>query len=177
MSSGKMICFRVDDGQKARIDAAAATQGKSSSTFVKETVMSAVEKVESRRPKQAKPHDDVPTWFRAFCREAAKGGSFGFHRVGYRFANSMPPDDPLRRPYGEWEDEQERLRTSLQLAQIWDLQDAKRRDALTAHIWDWFAQNFPNAMKLIPGRRRSQFVLGFLDHMADEIRRRNEPPS
>jgi uncharacterized protein (DUF1778 family) len=193
---GKLICFRVDDDQKARIEAAAFFLNKSVTTFVKENVMSAVENVESRsdkQPKQASLFDmdrsatpeevesppakqtkrraTVPAWFRALCREAAKGGSFGFHRVGYRWASNMPNPPPGFAP-AEWQEEVASLQGKLDMA--WLFTDKKRRTAIAELILAWFVRNFPQFMELIPPRRRGEFVLGFLDDFDDRMKMRGE---
>jgi hypothetical protein len=35
-------------------------------------------------------------------------------------------------------------------------------------VWGWFTKNYPNAMKLVPERRRDQFLMGVYDAFADE---------
>jgi Protein of unknown function (DUF1778) len=188
---GKLICFRVDEEQKARIEAAANILNKSVTTFVKETVMSVVEKVESRprkqtehlnlfdtegrpapespRAKQKKPSAAVPAWFRELCREAARGGSFGFHRVGYRWASNMPPDIPPGFTYSEWQEQVESIKNSLAIAALTTV-DKKWRDALIESILAWFTRNFPSQMELIPSRRHREFAQGFLDAANDTMR-------
>jgi hypothetical protein len=195
----KLICFRVDDEQKARIEAAASIQNKSVTTFVKENVMRAVENVESRLPKQTKRLDlfgevedttpekveprppkqtkrraAVPPWFRALCHEAARGGSFGFHRVGYRWASNMPPGTPPGFAYAEWQEQVDDIRKKIEIALLMRVGGKKWRQAVNESILAWFRKNFPSQIDLIPIRRQSEFAEGFLDAGEDTIRMRGK---
>src|SRR5262249_45642198 len=74
----QMVCFRTDPVTKRRIEEAARQRAQSVTTFVREAVMKAVEKAEaSGAPKRA-VHGGVPTYFRAFCLEASRGGKLGY---------------------------------------------------------------------------------------------------
>lgn len=196
----KLICFRVDDEQKARIEDAASIQNMSVTTFVKENVMRAVTKVESRSQGQAKqaslfdrkesvtPENDesrppnrtkrvaVPAWFRELCREAARGGSFGFHRVGYRWAGKTP-DPPPGFAYPEWQEQVDRIRNKISTALLMRVGGKKWREAVNDSILAWFRENFPSQMDLIPVRRQVEFAEGFLDAFEDGTSTRSERQS
>ena len=169
MSNTKLICFRVDDEQKARIEAAASIQGKTVTTFVKEAVMNAVAQIESRPPKQSKPHAGVSTFFRALCQEAGQGGSFGFRAVGHQFAKALGSEvPPAVRSLDEWQDDLNALAETLEPTRSWEPTTLTRRPALVDAIWGWFTKHYPNAMKLVPARRRDQFLIGIVDAFTDE---------
>ncbi len=195
----KLICFRVDEKQKARIEAAAINQNKTVTTFVKENIMKAVEDVESRQSKQPKratlfdeveeaPSRDaesppvkqakrraaVPSWFRSLCREAARGGSFGFHRVGYRWASNMPPGPPPGFTPNQWHEQLEEIKNKFETGLLMRAGGKKWREAVNESILKWFRQNFPSQMDLIPRRRQNEFAEGFLDAGEDVIRTRSK---
>lgn len=169
MSDKELICFRLDDGQKGRIKDAASIQGKTVTTFIKEAVMNAVVQFESRPPKRPKPHTGVPAYFRALCQEATQGGSFGFRAVGYQFARTIASQIPHAQDFDEWQDELNALGEII-LAPTRTLEPSAliRRHTMTEAVWTWFTKNYPNAMRLIPARRRDQFLLGVYDAAADE---------
>jgi hypothetical protein len=130
--------------------------------------MIAVAQFEACPPKQPKPHTGVPTYFRALCREVAQGGSLGFRVVGRRFAKSLAGEIPYEQTLDEWQAELNVLRKVLTLANQWEPLVRIRHADLREGVWGWFARNYPKAMKLIPARRREQFIMGVMDAFADE---------
>jgi hypothetical protein len=190
----KLICFRVDDDQKARIEAAAAVVHRTVSTFIKENIMKAVEGIESRPESRQKTRSlfDVgednsvaagessepeqkkggpaPTWFRDICKEAARGGSFGFHRVGYRWTSNMPDTTPLGFTRAQWQEQIRSMNNALSLGSL----GGKWRKGLIEVVLAWFDRNFPSHMELIPSRRRREFAQGFVDAANDLGRMRAE---
>jgi hypothetical protein len=168
MASSNRISFRVDDQLKARIEAAACIQGKSVTTFAKEVLMTAVEQIESRPRRQPKPHVGVPTFFRALCHEAGQGGSFGFRTVGQQFAQALGGLIPEAQDFDGWQAELDALAQLLVPARKWEAPALIRRTEMSEAVWGWFARNYPNAMKLVPERRRDQFLMGVYDAFADE---------
>lgn len=158
----QMICFRVEPAAKERIEEAARKAGQSITTFVQEAVMRAVEKSETAPAKMAKRRSGVPDYFRAFCQEAAQGGTIGYKRPAFELCRQLDTEIPEGMSKKEWQQELLRLSVSL-----WP-SDSDRpttsenlhqlRDDIT--VWGWFEQHFPDCAALIPARRRKQFVEG-----------------
>jgi hypothetical protein len=105
-------------------------------------------------------HTGVPGFFRAGCREAARGGTRGYKAPGYELARHLVDQAPYTVEPDEWEAELNKL---VELLQPTDAKDPGRipfglRD--DAAVWAWFAEHFPRCAALIPARRRLQFVAG-----------------
>jgi hypothetical protein len=92
-------------------------------------------------------HGAVPGFFRACCIEAANGGTNGYFGAGLRLAGSLGSECPYDLEWDQWELEVEKLRQLLV-------------DDDAPGVWSWFRSHFPKAMKLVPARRRDQFVAG-----------------
>jgi len=89
----------------------------------------------------------VPTYFRATCREAARGRVFGYAQAGHSLSTSLTylvPDDV---DADEWQKEVDILEVHLA---------AQDEDG----VWDWFKAHYPKCIALVPARRQGQFLNG-----------------
>jgi hypothetical protein len=175
----KLICFRVDEEQKARIENAANDAGQSVTTFIKESIMATVDRIEARSKqktparlskamrehRQSTTHQAIIEWLRNLCEEATKGGSLGFREVGERFSWSIhfrhqTEHCAVVKPGDEWgmilQEIDRLLARTLKTAPETVIED----DAYNEQVWSFVASHFSDAAKLIPSRRRHQFLLG-----------------
>lgn len=149
---GVMI-MRVNPEVKERIEEAARLSGLSVTSFVIGAAMKAAEQAIKKGQQPAK-FGGVPSFFRALCSEASRGGSMGYARAGYelaRHADNLAPDVS---EMSEWLPEVEKLNS---------LCESDDR----AGIYAWFVQHYPRCMELVPSRRREQFVDGVLSAAED----------
>jgi len=92
-------------------------------------------------------HGGVPKYFRAWCFTAQHGGGSGYADIGYSFSSSIGNEVPDDIGLDDWVEELDKLLECLK---------ASDEDG----TWKWFKLHYPAAMKLIPSRRREQFLLG-----------------
>lgn len=105
------------------------------------------------------PFRGVPTFFRACCREASRGGKHSYEEAGHELARHC---DNL---HDEPEAVMGELLTLLNDAAKW----YQRTDAAHQAVLAWFDREFPKCMALIPARRRDQFVRGVFRAYDDEL--------
>ena len=86
-----------------------------------------------------------PTYFKAWCHEAAQPGSSGYTMVGRGFAKKLAEFAPITARIEEWQGELVKLA-------------ALRSDDA---ILQWFDVHLPDCMKQIPSVRRGAFLLGY----------------
>jgi len=135
--------------QKVEIETAAATLGQSVTKFLTDAALRRAHQVKTRqRPRGV--HGGVPAFFRACCAEAALGGG-GYANAAWHLANAIGngTESPYDVEEDEWRDEIESL------VELISNED-------TVGIWGWFKRHYPKCMKLVPTRRREQFVEGVL---------------
>jgi hypothetical protein len=160
---GEMICFRADAETKRRIEAAARRSGQSTTTFLLEAAIKAVQRTETKPPAAPKQHGGVPTYFRALCAEAARGGEFGYRSPGYELARHLSDQQPYDADADEWGAELQRL-SDLLLPRNPATPPGPGRIAYhlrdDAAVWRWFEEHYPKWAALVPPRRRKQFVAG-----------------
>lgn len=147
MAKNAALYIRIDDDAKERITEAARREGKSMTTFILEAAEKEARRVQSRKPSAHGVHTGVPGFFRACCREASRGGDFGYDHPGYHLAMHLNDQMPYDVEEDEWTEE---LATMTDLLTEDDIEG----------VWDWFRRRFPRAIKLVPARRREQFVRG-----------------
>ena len=91
----RVIVVRVDEATKRRFEEAAQRKGKTMTTFLVEATDREARRVE-REPAQGGVHGGVPTYFRARCHEASRGGNEGYDGAGYHLVihlgSQMPYD-------------------------------------------------------------------------------------
>jgi hypothetical protein len=152
MAKTETIIVRVDAAVKGRIEAAARRSGKSITTFILEAAEKAAEKVEAMPTKSAammkpKGKGACPTYFLALCMEARQGGESSYADAGHELMRHVASE--LNHDL-ELDETQERLD---QLRELVQLRDDKS-------VLAWFARELPRCMKLVPARRRLQFLKG-----------------
>lgn len=155
MAKGEVILVRVEEETKRRIAEAANRLGQSVTTFVTNAAEREAKRVESQeRPVKGK-HGGVPGFFRACCWEATRGGCSGYQNAAYQLARHLYHQSPHDIEEDEWAAEVEKL---------FPLLDREDVDA----VWGWFHLHYPKCMKLVPARRKEQFVAGVLNAYRDE---------
>ena len=92
----------------------------------------------------------VPTFFRASCWEASRGGSIGYDLPGWNLAGAIHMEVPYDLEVDDWESE---------VSGLVKLIKADDRGGIAR----WFEDHFPNCIKLVPTRRRGQFVDGVVE--------------
>jgi len=151
MAKTELIIVRVDPETKSRIEAAARLTGKSITTFILEAAEKAARKAEAMptAAMQTKPkgRGACPTFFLAFCTGARQGGESGYFGAGHELMRHVASlgDDELGE--AEWD---------ARLDQLEELLTQEDDDG----ILQWFEQELPRCMKLVPARRRGQFLKG-----------------
>ncbi len=89
-----------------------------------------------------------PTFFRALCQTARRGGKRGYFLAAHELMRSVPELCPDGMGVEDW---------NHQLASLDKLLDSTDTDE---EIWAWFKTNLPRCTSLVPVRRRSSFVSG-----------------
>jgi hypothetical protein len=92
-------------------------------------------------------HTGVPGFFKSCCREASRGGSYGYDHPAYQLTGSLPNQAPYDLTDEEWEEKVDELRGFVEKGED---------EAVLA----WFDLQFPRCMALVPSRRRNQFLSG-----------------
>ena len=92
-------------------------------------------------------HSGVPSFFRALCFEASRGGTNGYSNPGWHLASALGSQSPYDLEEYEWADEVEKIKALL------DEDDDKL-------VIAWFMDHYPRCMALVPSRRCEQFVAG-----------------
>jgi len=105
--------------------------------------------IEIRVKKVNGQHSGVPSFFRVRCLEAQSLPGQSYANAGYHLAIHLATQQPYDKLENMWLEEINRLCTHLE-----------SENAL--EIWDWFCERFPKCMRLVPNRRRHQFVNGVL---------------
>lgn len=155
MPGPETLILRIDQKLKRRLAEVARRKGVSMTTFVTEEVDKAVARAE-RQPKKPSTGTfrGVPTFFRAACAEAQRGGEGGYRGAGWTLA--LHAEQMLG----------EELTGKELKPKLDDVQKAvEKKDA--AAVAAWFEREFPRCMELVPRRRREQFGLGVLDAADD----------
>jgi hypothetical protein len=149
------LIVRVDEEAKQRIKKAAHAAGKSMTAFVLENAMQAVEKLERSRPRESRVNRGAcPTFFRACCATAKSGGDSGYKWAAYELTRALDGLCPDELDAPEWTDHLEVLS---------DLLEEADEEA----ILEWFDDNLPRCMKLVPRRRRGSFLEGVLQFVEE----------
>jgi len=92
-------------------------------------------------------HTGVPSFFRACCHEARRGNRCTYAHPGYHLTIHLWSQQPYDMDDDKWAKETDRLTNAL---------DQHDDDG----VWNWFKEHFPKCMKLVPTRRKAQFVAG-----------------
>lgn len=171
MVKSQLIVLRVEPEMKQRIEQAADNKGLTVTTFILETVEKAVTKAEKEHP--VARFRGVPTWFRACCLEASRGGKQGFYWVGRQLASHLADLEPYDAE--DWGHELRRLESLIidkipteQKGIVRILPKSRKSEWTGEEVWQWLYKNYPKCMDLIPKRRRDQFLGGFMEHIKEE---------
>lgn len=154
MAKSETIVVRVDTELKRRLEAAARKSGGTLTSFVLDASERAAIKEEAK-PVSCRWDRRVPQFFRKCCDHATSGGSQGYVRCGYVFAERLDRHPP--RGVSE-SDLEERLLLLEGFLQEGD-DDA---------IWNWLRANYPQCLTLIPSRRKAQFLAGVYQAFDDQ---------
>jgi hypothetical protein len=162
VAKSEVIFIRVDAEVKRRLEEAAESQGLTLTSFLIRAAEAAAGAVTKKRAKFREPSHTVPrktsgacpTFFKAICQEARRGGELGYDWAGRNL-----------------------LRKAASLIS-WDTVDQlKAKEAeLSGLVWSrddtgvlaWFDRELPRCMALIPRRRRKQFLLGIYKEVEED---------
>lgn len=146
-----MLTIRLETQLKERLEQAARSRGQSLSAFVLEAATARASRTQSGEAGtgglHARVHGGVPSFFRALCDTAAAGGGHNYESVGFRFAGAidqLSPDDE-----DDWHTHTRALGPLC-------------ADDNVDGIVEWFAETFPDAIRLVPARRRESFARGVI---------------
>jgi hypothetical protein len=154
MAKSELIVIRVDPETKQRFEEAAEGMGLTLTSFLIRTAEAAAEVSERKRalarvaprPALRKTSGACPTFFKATCWEASRGGGHGYDWAGRKLigcASSLIAADTT-------EEQDEKVK------ELTGLISARNDDLVLA----WFDRELPRCMELIPQRRRASFLAG-----------------
>jgi hypothetical protein len=154
MAKSELIVIRVDPELKRRFEEAAEGMGLTLTSFLIRAAQAAAEVAEKKRakarlasrPAPRKTSGACPTFFKATCWEASRGGGHGYDWAGRKLigcAASLIAADTTEELFEKFEELK---------GLIWD----RNHDG----VLDWFDRELPRCMELIPRRRRASFLAG-----------------
>jgi hypothetical protein len=154
MARRAMIILRVHEDEKSRLEKAAGESGLTLTSFLlkaAERQAKEVDRKSARRTtslKRATHHGSgaLPTFFRATCMEAQRGGDRGYDWAGYTLFGAAAG-------LIEWRSHKKLQET------FEELKDAIEQGD-DAAVLEWFDRELPRCMALIPKRRRGTFLRG-----------------
>ena len=164
MPKKEIIIMRVDSETKGRLEQAARSRGLTLSSFL---LRAGERAARAPGPGTAGARDSAPgrgrvrrpaggafpTFFRALCQEARRGGDEGYAAAGHeltRHLRGLVDGDSAAEVDAKVSELAKRIR---------------RRD--DPGVTDWFERELPRCMALVPGRRRRTFLRGVY-RMLDE---------
>ncbi len=156
----EIVIVRMATEDKKQIADAAKKRGESITNFITNTVLKEAKKVQvikeaSMENTVTRPtHGGIPTFFKALCMTASEGGAHNYRYVGYSFGAATEGEIPWDADYDEW----------------WKMLDEVRKyikNEDRKNIWQWYKNVYPNAMKLLPARRKDSFIDGILEAYTD----------
>jgi hypothetical protein len=162
MAKDQLIIIRVDAETKRRFEEAAEGLGLSLTSFLlraAEAAAGAAAKRQAKasaaaRPAPRKTSGALPTFFRAVCLEASRGGGLGYDWAGRK----------LLRAAAEliaWDTTEELQHKYMELESlIWARDDGG--------VLGWFDRELPRCMGLIPRRRRASFLNGVYQEVEED---------
>lgn len=150
------LILRVDSATKQRIQDAARQVGKSATSLVLEATLGHVEKIEQAPPRKVS-RGACPSFFRALCQTATAGGTGGYAAAGYELARHLGEQAPDEIEHEEWG---RRLHALNKLI----------READDDPLIEWFEENVPRCLSLVPPRRHRNFLDGVRDYVKDHGR-------
>jgi hypothetical protein len=91
----------------------------------------------------------IPTFIRAHCRTASKGGSGGYSEAGFHLGYHVRDLEPYDIETEDW--------LAVIVFELHPLIEVENDDAVIA----WCVRRYPRVMAMVPTRRRASFVAGF----------------
>jgi hypothetical protein len=164
MPKDEIIIIRIDGETKGRLEQAARSRGLTLSSFLLRAgeraarapgpgTAGAGDSAPGRGRVRKSAGGACPTFFRALCQEARRGGDQGYAAAGHELTRNL-----TRLVDGDTPDEVARKMAEL-VGRI------RTRD--DPGVIDWFSRELPRCMALVPRRRRSTFLRGVY-RMVDE---------
>jgi len=132
----EIITLRMSPETKRLIQQAATLKGVSMTTMIEQEVTKVAQRIVDNPPT---PSGACPSFFKALCLEAGRGGHNSYRVAGYE----------LTRHVGVLVEETD-IDDMIALAEAGD----------DDGVIGWFEAHLPKCMALVPQRRRGQFVLG-----------------
>ena len=159
---GEVIVIRVTAEMKHRFEAAAASSNVSLTTFMvraAEAAAAVATKRQARaravaRPAHRKSSGACPTFLKALCLEASRGGALGYDLAGRKLLRSTA--DLI-----DWDTTEELQQKYMDLENL-----IRARD--DGGVLGWFDRELPRCMALIPRRRRASFLAGIYEEVAED---------
>ena|SRR2546427_5550786 len=156
----EFLILRIGTEEKELIAEAAGRSGESMTTLVQRAALKEAKKILSKKggkriQQAAGRRTSVPSFFRAGCWEASRGGTNTYATPAWHLAIHVDEQIPYDVEQDEW---------SEQIAKLLDLCGKEDYDS----IWQWFVDHYPKCMKLVPIRRKEQFVKGILRAYEDD---------
>jgi hypothetical protein len=151
-----VIIFRVEAEAKSRLEQAARIKGLTLTTFVLRAAEREAKAIESRavgrapgsarRGGRSPAGGAFPTYFRALCEEARRGGDEGYAAAGHELTRHLP----------ELVDGDSPAKVEAKLAELKEL--IRGRD--DPNVIAWFKRVLPRCIDLVPIRRHRTFLRG-----------------
>ncbi len=154
MARRATIILRVETDQKCRLEKAAGDSGLTLTSFLlkaaerhaQELCRKSARRATLQRRPTAYRSGPLPTFFRATCLEASRGGDRGYGWAGHTLLGAAASLIEWQTP-AELEDKVQELKVAI------DQGD-------DTEILGWFDRELPRCMALIPRRRRCMFLNG-----------------
>ena len=149
------LIIRIADFNKEKLFTAANKQGVSITEFVTRATLAKADAVLLKAKKQEldnkRPtHHGVPRFFQGLCQTASQGGAQSYKWVGYTFGGATANEMPFDADSDQWEN---------MLQEVQNYIESNNEEK----IWLWYKQTYPEAMALIPAKRKESFVKGILE--------------
>jgi hypothetical protein len=156
MSGDEILHLRIDAALKKRVKEAAKRRGHSLTTFIRKAAEKAAKEVEKMDVTSltGRVFQGVPSFFRALCFEATRGGESGYSGAGWALLHNLPTlvEGDTNEDIGAKLDE-----LAIHL-----------RDREDLAVIDWLKRELPRCMDLVPTRRRDQFLNGIYESWENE---------
>jgi len=156
MAANSFLILRADADLRVRIRQAAASVGRSVSAFVKDAVEKAIERAPAEAQRLTAKNRGVPRTLLRVLEETKNGGSMSYARAAFELCRLVPVilEDDVG-PNGR-EEALARLRRPLNaIVRGASFSDRRRRE-----VWEWFGDELPKCLALVPDAKRQQFLDG-----------------
>jgi len=151
MVKDKKIIIRVSTEEKERLESAAKARNQSVTSFL----VDLGSKEAAKKPRASSAtFDGIPTFFRALCAEARRGGTNGYYLAGQEFTRHLESNMPNDLSEDQWYDQLKELQGMIE-------------NENNLGIWKWLRRIYPRCMELVPTRRRDQFLKGLYEYLEE----------